>query len=148
MLYEEKVGDLFQVPDSYYLCHCISADFMLGAGIAAIFASRLHVKKHLMEQEPGYLEKWDKQNMTHDCIRTGRVFNLVTKRRYWDKPTYWSIADALTDLKNSCIKAGIRDLAMPQIGCGLDKLSWETVSQIIKDTFNETECHIVVCRKK
>ena len=29
--------DLFTVPQGYYLAHCISADFALGAGIAKTF---------------------------------------------------------------------------------------------------------------
>ena len=48
--------DLFTVPDAYYLCHCISADFALGAGIAKRFAE-LGVKEELkayaaLEGEP------------------------------------------------------------------------------------------------
>ena len=26
--------DLFTVPNEYFLCHCVSSDFALGAGIA------------------------------------------------------------------------------------------------------------------
>ena len=41
--------DLFTVPKDYYLCHCISADFALGAGIAKKFAE-LGVKEELFKQ--------------------------------------------------------------------------------------------------
>lgn len=34
MNYMEMTGDLFAVPQGYYLAHCISGDFSLGAGIA------------------------------------------------------------------------------------------------------------------
>lgn len=37
MTYKEEKRDLFTVDDSYYLAHCISADFKLGAGIAVEF---------------------------------------------------------------------------------------------------------------
>jgi len=37
--------DLFTVPKDYYLYHCISADFALGAGIAKKFADFLRKDK-------------------------------------------------------------------------------------------------------
>lgn len=37
MNYMEMTGDLFAVPQGYYLAHCISGDFSLGAGIAKQF---------------------------------------------------------------------------------------------------------------
>ena len=39
----------------------------------------------------------------------------------------------------------IKRLAMPKIGCGLDKLKWEDVSKIIKDVFSDTDIEIIVC---
>lgn len=33
-------GDLFKVDKSFSLCHCISADFKLGKGIAKIFREK------------------------------------------------------------------------------------------------------------
>ena len=33
--------DLFTMPQGYYLAHCISADFALGAGIAKVFDKRV-----------------------------------------------------------------------------------------------------------
>lgn len=37
MTYKEEKRDLFRVDTDYYLAHCISADFALGAGIAKEF---------------------------------------------------------------------------------------------------------------
>ena len=38
-----------------------------------------------------------------------------------------------------------KTLAMPKIGCGLDRCSWEDVEQIIKDVFNDTDIKVIVC---
>ena len=38
MIYKEEKKDLFKVSSKYFLVHCISADFALGAGIAATFS--------------------------------------------------------------------------------------------------------------
>ena len=43
--------DLFTVPEDYFLCHCISADFALGAGIAKKFAA-LGVRDALLKEYP------------------------------------------------------------------------------------------------
>ena len=45
------------------------------------------------------------------------------------------------------MKNGINKIAMPMIGCGLDKLNWDKVSQIIKETFKDTDIEILVCKK-
>jgi len=37
---------------------------------------------------------------------------------------------------------------MSKIGCGLDKLSWNKVEEIIKRTFDDTEIEILVCDLK
>ena len=47
--------DLFTVPKDYFLCHCVSADFALGAGIVKKFAE-LGVRDVLLNFEDGY--KW------------------------------------------------------------------------------------------
>ena len=36
----EVKKDLFSVEPNYYLAHCVSADFVLGAGIARQFTAR------------------------------------------------------------------------------------------------------------
>lgn len=38
-------------------------------------------------------------------------------------------------------------LAMPRIGCGLDKLEWSKVKAIIEEVFADTDVEILVCVK-
>ena len=40
----------------------------------------------------------------------------------------------------------IKKVAMPVIGCGLDKLEWYKVSGIIKEVFADTDIEILVCK--
>lgn len=75
----------------------------------------------------------------------GRALNLVTKSKYWHKPTYESLTQAVVSMRVVCLEEGITALAMPQIGCGLDKLQWGRVREIIKDVFADTDMEIVVC---
>lgn len=36
-------------------------------------------------------------------------------------------------------------LAMPKIGCGIDRLDWDKVQEIIKDVFRNTDVEILIC---
>ena len=40
---------------------------------------------------------------------------------------------------------GITKLAMPLIGCGLDKLEWNRVKDVIEDVFDDTDVEILIC---
>ena len=50
-------------------------------------------------------------------------------------------------MKLISIQNGIRKIAMPIIGCGLDGLKWDKVSTIIKNIFNNTDIEILICKQ-
>lgn len=139
MKYEEKKMNLFDVAEEYYLAHCISSDFGMGAGIAVQFNERFNMKNRLLKKYNGQLVEYPK------VILVDRVFNLVTKDKCYEKPTYESIEKAIGIMSNICKQDNIKYLAMPKIGCGIDGLSWDRVSEIIKDKFADLEINILVC---
>ena len=148
MNYTEEKRDLFTVPDNYVLAHCISSDFAMGAGIAKRFTA-IGVKERLVGTWP---QKWDgKGYMIPVGLKDKIVLNLVTKERYWMKPTYQTIRESLEEVKSWLLSENKvpwmpeLSLAMPKIGCGLDKLSWDKVSQIIKEVFRDTNINILIC---
>ena len=147
MIYKEEKHDLFSVPDDYYLAHCISADFALGKGIAVEFNEKFDMKNKLKDKYGDYIEYMHLFKIKGDCILIEDVFNLVTKERYFQKPTYKSIKEALIKMRTICIQKDINKIAMPKIGCGLDRLEWRKVSEIIKDVFMYTDIEILVCVK-
>lgn len=147
MIYKEEHKDLFSVPEDYYLAHCISADFCMGAGIAVQFNKRFDMRNKLVKNYPTYIDKFRIDGVHGDCILQDKVFNLITKERYWDKPTYTTLTEALTQMCTLCIMFGIKKIAMLLIGCGLDKLDWSTVSILIKSVFKDTDIEILVCRR-
>jgi len=147
MIYEEEQRDLFLVSEEYYLAHCISADFGMGKGIVVEFNKRFNMKYKLRNKYPNYLNEWYNSGYEGDCIMEGRVLNLITKERYFHKPTYQSLRSALMVMKTICHKENITKIAMPVIGCGLDKLSWNKVSRIIKEVFSDSDIEILVCKQ-
>lgn len=147
MIYKEEVRDLFDVPEEYYLAHCISADFGMGKGIVIEFNKRFDMKRKLQSKYPDHINEWHHRDWSFNCILEDKVFNLVTKERYFHKPTYASLYGALNLMKSMSIKNGITKIAMPVIGCGLDRLQWSKVSDIIKEIFDDTDIEILVCKQ-
>ena len=68
----------------------------------------------------------------------------VTKPKYFHKPTYGTLQDSLTAMKQHCEEHGVKKLAMPRIGCGLDKLEWTKVREMVKETFEKTNVEVTV----
>lgn len=143
MTFTEEKGDLFaeEIIENYALCHCISSDFALGAGIAKEFA-KMGVKKALCEKFP---KQWQDRGY---CLMTETngvtVANLVTKERYFHKPTLETLRQALENLRKQALEMKLTRIAMPKIGCGLDKLEWTVVREIIRDVFADTDIEILV----
>lgn len=143
MTFLEQRGDLFDndILEKYALCHCISSDFALGAGIAKAFA-QMGVKKQLCEENQ---RSWAGRGY---CLMTKTngvvVGNLVTKERYFHKPTLETLRQALEDFREQIIKINVNKIAMPKIGCGLDRLDWADVRNVIREVFEATDFEIIV----
>lgn len=152
MIYREVKGNLFDVGPEYFLVHCISADFKMGLGIAKTFAD-LGCREEVLKKTRTYY--W--QSVGNRVIWTAipldiekhpkGVYHLVTKEKYFHKPTYQDVFDALYDLKHFFLHDGDK-IAMPKIGCGLDKLEWSRVRKIIFQLFKEKDVEILICSLK
>lgn len=134
--FKEQYGDVFEhVTDETPLVHCVSADYALGAGIAKQVENRFKVKRSLLTYG------------THkypDCLKVGNIINLVTKARYWNKPTYTDFCNSLKLLCILCKQKNIDTVVMPQIGCGLDKLDWNICKEYINNILVENEINVQV----
>lgn len=148
MTYREEIRDLFSVSEDYYLSHCISADFRMGKGIVVEFNKRFDMKSKLQSKYPDYLNQYTHHRIGGDCILEGRVLNLITKERYFHKPTIITMRLALQKMKKICIENNIIKIAMPTIGAGLDRFSWSAVSEQIRLIFDDTDIEILVCKIK
>ena len=139
MTFTEIHGNLFdrKLEDNEFYVHCISADYACGAGIAKEFNKRYDLTRKLSKQEP------------HKCMMVDNVINLVTKSKYWQKPTYDSLKESLIEFRYTLCRFSnptlfAKTLVMPRIGCGLDKLQWKNVKKIIKEIFEDTDVAIEV----
>jgi hypothetical protein len=131
--------DLFTVPQGYYLAHCISADFALGAGIAKKFDEVYNMRFKLFREYDMY------EYEGGDALLIDNVYNLVTKKKCYHKPTYESVREALETMKDLMDFNSTTKLAMPKIASGLDRLNWDEVYDIICEVFEDTDVEILIC---
>ena len=82
----EVQGDLFAVPQGYYLAHCISGDYALGAGIAKKFDEVYNMRFKLHKNYA--IPNGEKFANVGSALLIDNVFNLVTKARVFHKPTF------------------------------------------------------------
>jgi len=140
ILYEKKMN-LLTVPAEYIIVHCISGDYALGAGVAKQINEKFATRAEL-------IMNWSHVNFEERgpfCAPCGRVYNLVTKAKYWQKPTLDSLRLALQDLRSLVKFYNIQNIAMPKIGCGLDKLKWTDVKPLVREVFADLNVTIRVC---
>ena len=146
MKIKEVYGNLFDYEDTHDLVHCVSADFKLGAGIALEFNKRYDMAKQLKEYKE--MTDYKKGFESPSCVYIRGVYNLITKDKYYDKPTYESMRKALEVMKGMMIsfdeEGALGDISMPTIGSGLDRLDWFKVKEIIMDIFKDMDITITI----
>ena len=144
MTIRECIGDLFTANSKYYLAHCVNAEYKLGRGIAVEFEKRYDMSKRLQE-------KWPFAYSLHvgDALKIDNVYNLVTKVYHYNKPTITNLKMSLIDMRNQMEENDETKLAIPRIGCGLDKLDWDIqVKPLIEEVFRNSDVDILVYRLK
>ena len=96
MTINEEKGNLFDLPEEYALAHCISEDCALGAGIAVEFQRRFKIRDILKEYIRNEPKRYPRTIWTNTMGRL--VFNMITKEKYWHKPTRENFELALEEL--------------------------------------------------
>ena len=135
---EEYKDNLFNCAPNSCLAHCVSQDYEMSKGIAVLF------KKFF-----GRVFELHQQNKkVGECsllsYPDGFIYYLVTKEKYWHKPTYKSLTSSLLDMKKHAVEHQVKIISMPRIGCGLDQLKWEEVKKILIEVFDGTEINICI----
>lgn len=72
------------------------------------------------------------------------IFYLVTKTSSSGKPVLRVLERCLNELRHLCSKLQVTRLAMPRIGCGLDRLDWDEVKRLLNTEFCNTNIEITV----
>jgi O-acetyl-ADP-ribose deacetylase (regulator of RNase III) len=137
--YAEVSADLFTCP-AQAIAHCVSADLAMGKGIALQFRNRFG-RVDILQQQEGLVLVLD------NVGPYSHIFYLVTKERYWHKPTYESLYASLVELRRYILLEGITTLAIPILGCGLDRLDWSRVRIMLHGLFADVPITLTVCHQ-
>lgn len=156
MIYNEIEQDLFKVNDElvtpdeplYDLAHCISADFAMAGGIAVEFNRRWDMKNRLITKCRHVFPQFDFTQgfAISENVGQFQVYNLVTKRHVEDLPTIYTIENALVSMKQQMKQSNSHRVAMPLIGCGIDRQNWNDVKAAIQKVFGNTNIEVLICR--
>ncbi len=141
MVMNEVQMDLMQIPRGWAIAHCISGDMALGAGVA----KQIEEKYNMRQQLKACFCCGYQSLAVGTAYLVMDVFNLVTKEQYWHKPTLASLRQSLESMAKVCKTCGIKHLAMPRIGCGLDRMDWTDVKPMIADVFKDVDIEIKIC---
>ena len=138
-----EYGNIFDLDKKYILIHCISLDCMMEAGIAYQFNRRFPKMKPFIINIVTR-QKLKKPSVVYYNTDGFHIFNLITKDSYYNKPTYSNIKYCLELVRDYCINKNIKYIAMPKIGCGLDKRNWDKMYSIIVKVFENTDINILI----
>lgn len=132
----ERVGNLFDVEEQFYVAYCVSMD--------AHFPKSLP-REYKQKFDLAYLQKAavGRRLNIGDCFSTGRTLNLVVKDKYNRKARYSHIEWSLEAMKHLCRKFNIKQIAMPRLGAD-DNLNWTRVNNLIFKVLGEEDIKIVV----
>lgn len=131
----ETPGNLFDYEKDCALAISIGADFNFYGSLTKFFQARYGTRDELRQRFPQY--QWNGKGY---CLVTNNnhVFNLITKSRYFEKPTLANLREALVSMRDICLTRGITKIAMPRYR----EIEWQEVKDIIVDVFMGFELDI------
>lgn len=79
-------------------------------------------------------------------VKDRYIYYLVTKERSGTGfyPTYESLESSLKAMRDHMVENNVKEVAIPQIGCGIDGLKWDEVEARIRSIFKDTGVEMTV----
>lgn len=82
----EVKKDLLSVPKTYIVCHCISQDGAMGAGVARQICNENQKMRETVKNEITTKNIEVGDNVYYQNPQNGRfIVNMITKNNYWNK---------------------------------------------------------------
>lgn len=110
----------------------------MSAGVA------VHFKNRYGHQASLRAEGWAVGTVARRKVEDKYIFYLVTKPRYFQKPTYGSLWLTLVQLARWTELLGLRSMSIPPISCVRDRLDWGRVRDLIGEAFRGADITITV----
>ena len=138
IVYGNEISILEQ-PNS--IGHCISADAQMSKGFAQFLSERIprlrRVCRRANLMKDQVFPFWDSSSRQY-------IYNLVTTKKFSDKPTLSTLAQTLQNMQAHATVHRVSTVAIPKIGCGLDQMNWQDVVKLLRNIFAYSDIQIVV----
>ena len=131
------------------VAHCVSSDFEMGIGVAKVLADlEPEMRDELRHEFP---RKRNKSDFKPTVVSyKGTIWHLVTKYRYFDKPTVTEVKATLILLRDFMRlhfgDAVVKKISMPMIASGADKIPWDITKALLEEIFEGDEFVITIYR--
>lgn len=144
MKFEEKVMDILEAPNKYFIVHASSCDLDMSSGLAKILDNSYCLIEGI-RRKLGLGENDAYETYLGDCFLFNKVYTLFVKEHSYDRASISALKDSIECLKNEVIDEGVKYLAFPTICCGNMGMKWSEVKNIIKSAFYDTDVEILIC---
>ena len=131
-----KRGNLFEATCS--LGHCVSQDLRMSRGIARQFRERFGRIPELLCQRARVGEI---AVLQHDHRF---LYYLVTKKKFYQKPTLYTVRSSLLAMREHMIAHGVQTAALPRVATGLDRVPWLEIKRELEEIFELAPLTVVV----
>lgn len=152
MVFEEKVMDILEVPNKYFIVHASSADLDMSMGLARVLNNSYQLAEGLKRKieacdyyDYDPTDTYENIGLEGDTLLFGRIFTLFVKVHSSDKVDLDTVEDCIRSLKDLVETEGVKYLAFPTICCGNMGLKWRDVKHIIKSLFYDTDIEVLIC---
>ena len=117
----------------------------MSKGFAKTYCRRVHGLQDYCQKTKlivgSFIPYWDPESNKF-------IYNLVTKSKFYEKPTLDNLRTPLETMRGHVLLNNITKISMPKIGCGLDKLQWTDVFKLLQDTFTYSGIQIQIITKQ
>ena len=137
----EKEGELLEAPCYNTMVHVISADYPIkgATGTTKTIIDLFNIHGSITEELRFLqtIEEYDSEAKVVGSLisHPTNVLSLVVKDSRYDTVSYDTMAIVFRKLKNYICRNKISYIAMPRICCGMEKLDWEQIKQMLIDEF-------------
>ena len=123
------------------IAHCVGRDLKMGTGIAKTIKSRYAINT----EELTVLNVGIGKAIFQHVEEQKYIYHLVTKEES-AKPTATldALRAAVKDMLKDAKDRGFKEILMPRLGCGLDRLQWAEVQKIISEEFQKKDISPIV----
>lgn len=136
---EERRKDIFS--SDLYKVVFLSRDGHPGLGIAKNFNDNYNIYQKIKDNYDVF------QIMKHkiDAILIDKVICIFHKDFFLQRVNYQELRRSFKILKDFCEENKIESITMSKVGCGMDRLKWENVRNILSKEFSDSNIYIEIC---